>query len=1039
MKIRKITTILAVISFFFNSFVLPDHGFADLIVFPKPGQQVALSLPFAALTLKGMKVNPENPMQFEFILDKGDYQEKQGYPISRDIEQLVKFFLTSLTVPDQDLWVNLSPYEKDRIIPESFGQTQMGRDLLAEDYILKQVTASLIYPEGETGKKFWTKVYTEAADKFGTTNVPVNTFNKVWIVPEKASVYEHVTRQGSTSVSAYVVDSKLKVMLEQDYLSLSKHQAQATDNAAIGSQIVRDIVIPQLNKEVNEGKNFALLRQVYNSLILATWYKKKIKDSLLKEVFVNQNKIAGVNANDPKEKQRIYQLYLQAFKKGVFNYIKEERDPLTNQMVPRKYFSGGVSYGNIAQVEDEAMTVDRRDFLKLGTGLVTAGVTLAVAPRIASAGPAASRTAPAPRILTSSQQALVNQYLGLFPVDPNGTGLTVSHYDPTNGPQNYIEQYGSDAYDTATRIMLAPNSLARTIIQTYLNGPTTVIASAGNPQTQDFNYTDGLGNYNHGLFEIVRYTGFDVPYWYTSWDFGVNIGASAWVGLAMLNRINDFPDLAPQIMQFVQARVASILDLQEADGRVRYGPKGQYYASVSTSQFTLQFGQEEGLRIYRDLVKTGALIPDGKAADGTPKAQLNSKMMNWYHQKRLLRRRENFQPQGALREYLAQHSMESAGIAALLTRDTVVDLNYYYNTVSTEKDISSLLFIDSVLNVYANNPLAGTPSDPNFLTNTKTAADNIYNFLITQMYQPNLNMFYKGTHQQPDGTWLNDTNFAIDCSFNWVPIARMMNDTRVADTPLHALFQLQQFLQAAINPQNLNNNNVGVFDGNGNLLGLSFTPQSQANNIITLEQSWQFVNRVQLITNLLQTLSNDPTTSSADQTTALQYVAQNQQLLQGLTANLNAYYTTDTNGNTYAPYAVFSGGAPALSQDTGNGYLTPQYSIGSVISSTYSLFVQFNIDPVAVLTGLPPASTASAAMTNSRHLATPQARITAPDKTGGIDLKSDKINLQVQQGETVDFKVNRAMMAQLQDAPGFIPLVTKVQIGANLDSFLGLK
>ena len=66
------------------------------------------------------------------------------------------------------------------------------------------------------------------------------------------------------------------------------------DMNALGSQIVREIVIPELTKEVNEGKNFAQLRQVYNSLILATWYKKKIKDSILDQVYADKKKIAGV-------------------------------------------------------------------------------------------------------------------------------------------------------------------------------------------------------------------------------------------------------------------------------------------------------------------------------------------------------------------------------------------------------------------------------------------------------------------------------------------------------------------------------------------------------------------------------------------------------------------------------------------------------------------------------------------------------------------------------------------------------------------------
>ena len=239
----------------------------------------------------------------------------------------------------------LSPYEKDRIIPHSFGLTEMGRDLLAEDYMLKQITASLIYPEDEVGKKFWKRIYEEAQKRYGTTNVPVNTFNKVWIVPEKAVVFEN-----AKAGTAYVVESKLKVMLEQDYLSFENHegiqsvQSQAKDTNQLGSQIVREIVIPELTKEVNENKNFSHLRQVYNSLILATWYKKKIKDSILEQVYADKNKVAGVNINDPQEKEKIYQRYLRAFKKGVYNYIKEDVDPVTQETIPRKYFSGGVLF-----------------------------------------------------------------------------------------------------------------------------------------------------------------------------------------------------------------------------------------------------------------------------------------------------------------------------------------------------------------------------------------------------------------------------------------------------------------------------------------------------------------------------------------------------------------------------------------------------------------------------------------------------------------------------------------------------------------------
>src|SRR5258708_2995347 len=99
---------------------------------------------------------------------KGDRLKKEG-------DRLVKYFCACLTIPEKDLWVNLSPYEKDRMIPQSLGQTALGRDLLAQDYILKQLTASLIYPKKELGKEFWNRVYAKSRKMFGTTQIPINT------------------------------------------------------------------------------------------------------------------------------------------------------------------------------------------------------------------------------------------------------------------------------------------------------------------------------------------------------------------------------------------------------------------------------------------------------------------------------------------------------------------------------------------------------------------------------------------------------------------------------------------------------------------------------------------------------------------------------------------------------------------------------------------------------------------------------------------------------------------------------------------------
>ena len=356
------THIVILLAFLDNTLGFAPLLYAQELRLPAPGVMVRLSPAFMPPVLKGLKVHPEDPFRFDFILNTGEALPKAGQgsqqeQLKQESARLIKYFLASLTIPEKDLWVNLSPYEKDRIIPSSFGLTEMGRDLLAEDYMLKQITASLIYPEDALGKKFWQRVYAQAQAKYGTTDVRVNTFNKVWIIPEKAVVYEN-----SKAGTAYVVESRLKVMLEEDYLSMSKHQGQPAMGAGTPNDIIREIVLPELTREVNENKNFAQLRQVYSSLILATWYKKKIKDSILAEVYADQRKTLGLSYKNDDVKA-IYARYLQAFKKGVFNYIKDSgvppmaSEPSLEQSVPRKYFSGGFGFNLL----DRAMTILDKD------------------------------------------------------------------------------------------------------------------------------------------------------------------------------------------------------------------------------------------------------------------------------------------------------------------------------------------------------------------------------------------------------------------------------------------------------------------------------------------------------------------------------------------------------------------------------------------------------------------------------------------------------------------------------------------------------
>lgn len=328
--------------------VITSNAFAQSALnLPAPGTMITPSVGYTPPIMAGMTIYPDNPLKFDFIITAGD-DGFEGEAFRKESKKLINYFLATLTVPDDEMWVNLSPYEKDRIIAEGLGATEMGRDMLIQDYMLKQFTASLMYPEEEFGDKFWKKVYKKVQARFGTAEIPANTFNKVWIVPEEAVVYVNGT-------NVFVSESHLKVMLEEDYLALESNQDSTSHGlgemtkgdieviSQDAKEIIREVIIPEIEREVNEGRNFASLRQIYHSMILATWYKKNLSDSILGNVYMDKNKVDGIDLKDRQIKEKIYEQYVEAFKKGVYDYIREDYDEATQEIIPRKYFSGGLT------------------------------------------------------------------------------------------------------------------------------------------------------------------------------------------------------------------------------------------------------------------------------------------------------------------------------------------------------------------------------------------------------------------------------------------------------------------------------------------------------------------------------------------------------------------------------------------------------------------------------------------------------------------------------------------------------------------------
>ncbi len=314
-----------------------------------PGSRMVVSPRLEPLILMGLEINPEDPFFLNFMIDTGE-QQISPEVLREESLRLIKYFLAGLTIPEEDLWVNLSPFEKERIMPLVFGTTELGRDMLAQDYLLKQLASSLSYPEDQLGQEFWSRVYRNMVDKYGTADINADMFNKVWVMPEVADVYEDGSK-------ALIVDSHLSVMLEEDYLASGRSkeaaakgdisQASLTQRqvSELTLQAMRELVLPEIVKEVNEGARFVHLRQIYHSLILAVWFKRTLRKSVWEKSYIGKNRVVGVDVEDKDIKEKIYQQYLEALRQGVYNTIHEEEDALTHERVSRRYFSGGVDFG----------------------------------------------------------------------------------------------------------------------------------------------------------------------------------------------------------------------------------------------------------------------------------------------------------------------------------------------------------------------------------------------------------------------------------------------------------------------------------------------------------------------------------------------------------------------------------------------------------------------------------------------------------------------------------------------------------------------
>jgi len=364
---------------------------------------LAPTAPFAPMLMKavGFKETGEH----NSIMDRGD-SNLQDARFIQETEKLLDYFRTALCVTAESLWVNLSAFESNRMLPPVLAGTRLGRDLLAFDCTLKQFAASLIHPDCDTGRAYWREVYARSRSRFGTSKLPFQTWHKVTVTPEYANVYSRcpLTQDDFDSIeklSAWgynpgdnfglIVENRLKARCEPDETAIAHgiHEPAASAHNRLATDVYKEIVIPVIERELNEGSLFATNRQMNHCVILASWLKERaeaiprLADVIRGSMDSNDLKsfkitITGsshlddqtswrqdgpdhavapmdqANGVDPafdiEENREFYARYMKLYRDGVFNCARIETDDAPGELIHRVYFSGAVDYSNVSRV-----------------------------------------------------------------------------------------------------------------------------------------------------------------------------------------------------------------------------------------------------------------------------------------------------------------------------------------------------------------------------------------------------------------------------------------------------------------------------------------------------------------------------------------------------------------------------------------------------------------------------------------------------------------------------------------------------------------
>jgi len=372
-------------------------GYAKPASLTSTDRMLLPSRPFTPALIRYMAFDEEDPLRhLDATINYGD-TAFEGEELAAEARKLMDFFKTAVCVADDDMYVNLAPNETAKLLSPALSGTRLGMGLLEFDYCLKRLSASLMHPDLDTGRRFWAEVTRCCQELLGMRYMPqeMPALQRVWVLPVKATIYEgksyeSLGRGDLFAPNQGVGDRPFIALLEQRVKALTEREhlvervGETDQISAICDAVFREIVLPEIQTELDQGENFAELRQIVGATILAVWFKKHFATHPKVAKHINSGRpdllgvdviaippsctsasFAGVPQPDVSaartarssptasgvrsspgyrlaENREYFERYMDIFESGVFYVERDELIEGTGTKRARAYFSGAI-------------------------------------------------------------------------------------------------------------------------------------------------------------------------------------------------------------------------------------------------------------------------------------------------------------------------------------------------------------------------------------------------------------------------------------------------------------------------------------------------------------------------------------------------------------------------------------------------------------------------------------------------------------------------------------------------------------------------